>query len=153
MKPISLMDAMATLFGSEYVQQVTFIVHYGSRDETRDVDLLVVQDQSFPSTLSLLGKFDALTISLDQFEELGALADPLVTEPLLTGTLLFGKEAEWNARRSRFTRTPVNDSCARHAARRALKEMYSAFWLVADCAIKPPNPLFDPASVPQYAHV
>ncbi len=75
------------------------VVRYGS-NPGRDVDLLLVSRSEPARERVELAGLDVLHLSMARTEELARLRDPLVTEPVLTGTSLGGDRASferlWN---------------------------------------------------------
>jgi hypothetical protein len=85
-----------------YLQQnssAVFIVRYGSHRPGSDIDLLTVvpDDQVVPLYRYPNGVLDPLVVGAREFRGRLALLDPLVTEPILTGTILHGSVVEYES--------------------------------------------------------
>lgn len=73
-----------------------FLVHYGSRKQGSDVDLLVVYDQPPLQNKLYMGKLDILALGITEFMGMLKHHDVFVTEPILTGELKRGNQNSWD---------------------------------------------------------
>lgn len=103
-----------------------FLTIYGSRKQGSDIDLLAVYAGVLPHFDYSIGRLDLLALGIRQFERLLKNHDLIVTEPLLTGDLLFGDPVEWEERKQSFLETRPNDASLYHLAMRMMQVMNSA---------------------------
>jgi hypothetical protein len=91
--PRDLAQSLCNCSGA--LEGALFCCLYGSRIPGRDVDLMIVQRYASHSPHCALGRFDILQLSNTQFAQHLACLDPVATEPLLTGDLLWGNAKDW----------------------------------------------------------
>lgn len=127
----AVVDAIRALAGADYVRGALMGVWYGSGWRGHDIDVAVVQEGDSASAGVILGRLDLFVIGRRRLELLATMLDPVVTEPILTGKLLFGQQHEWRAWRRRIRATTATDSCIYHCARRSAEELIAADRLLA----------------------
>jgi hypothetical protein len=77
------------LFGLFDRKMILCVVHYGNRNG-RDIDLFVVSASEKFYSRKVIGQLDVTIIAKDQLHHLINCLNPLVTEPLLTGQVIWG---------------------------------------------------------------
>lgn len=118
---VDVIDAVRSLF-SDGGQT---IIWYGSRRDDRDVDLLAIDDEATGTTSIRLGRVDLAALTRGQFDLLVGCADPVATEPVLTGVLIAGDAAVLDTARECLLgcRPPVG--AVGHALRRSHEDSAS----------------------------
>ena len=88
-KPIKI-NQIVNLISCDLVTPILNIIWYGSRAQDGDIDLLVIteSDPNYPNFS--LGKLDISIYSNTVLDSLSTKADIVITDPILTGTNLFG---------------------------------------------------------------
>lgn len=81
------------------LDNIKFLVWYGNRVES-DVSLLAVSEKESGVHLCELLNFNILTIGKDELMRRLGLFDPLVTEPVINGYLIWGDDERWGLLRS-----------------------------------------------------
>ena len=122
-----LREALRRLLGEHYLRQTVHVVLYGSRKPERDIDIVVVQSEKARGPTLTVGRLDLFVIERKQFTALLSLLDPVITEPLLTGELLFGNSASWELLQKKTRGVAPNRAAEEHATRRSFEE-----YLIAD---------------------
>lgn len=118
---VHVVDAVQSLFSDG--EQT--IIWYGSRREGRDIDLLAIDDSASGTTSMRLGRIDLAAMTRWQFERLSTVADPVVTEPVLTGVLLVGDTAVFDDARTRLIGAHPRAEAVEHALRRSHEDSAS----------------------------
>ena len=86
MKPKAIQTVLDTIIADE---DVLLVIRFGKK-AGRDLDLLVISQIEPPQEHVEIIGLDILQFSITRTETLARLRDPLVTEPLLTGSILGG---------------------------------------------------------------
>lgn len=81
---------------------LSFAVHYGSQAGGGDIDMLAVYQCPTKRSDYCIGRIDVLALTCVQLRTCLGLHDPLVSEPLLTGSLLYGDAEEWGSIRDEY---------------------------------------------------
>jgi hypothetical protein len=125
-----LADILKTLLGARWEEKDGHAVLYGSRSKDRDIDILLIQNDGFFVPSILIGQLDLVIMDSVSFIQSMRLLDPLVLEPVQTGSHILGDSITWDGLLS-ATRTaaPVRE-CVTHLALRSLRPNSSAleFW-------------------------
>jgi hypothetical protein len=107
--------------------RVDAIIWYGSRRLDADLDLLVVTPSPSPLVHIELGRLDLLLCPQQELSFLLQYFDPLITEPLLTGSIL-AEEAGCAARAlESLGASSTNPSTTRYLLRRSLEILLDGF--------------------------
>jgi len=124
-----LRRALTCLLGENSVQKGTFAILYGSAKPDRDLDLMLLDAEFTPVSSLTIGHLDVFVLSHARFKALLGVLDLVVTEPILTGKVILGQEAEWE-RIGRETRcTPAGSSAVLHSAARSCEEFIKSLAL------------------------
>lgn len=81
------------------LEHIKFLIWYGNLIGN-DIDLMAVLERETRVRLYEPSKLDILTIGKGEFERRLKLLDPVTTEPVITGFLVMGDEAEFSELRS-----------------------------------------------------
>lgn len=122
----SVKKALGCLMGPAFLKTAVAGVWYGSRRPGADIDIMVVQESEAASIGTLCGNLDLFVLGRARFEALVKLRDPMVTEPILTGELVFGDRRVWAGLRGDLEHSAPSADCVSHCCRRALEEALSA---------------------------
>jgi hypothetical protein len=96
-------------------------VQYGNQDEAQDVDILIIQSDEPKATVFSLGRIDCLCLSTQEYSSLLDLWDPTVTEPILTGTQLYGTPKWLEQQRTLLHTLPFNTNTIQHLQRESAR--------------------------------
>ena len=99
---------------------------YGSNVETSDTDYLAVYEGQPSTPCVLLGGLDMWVLTQQDFSSHIQQLEPLVTEPLLTGELVFGSQAELSEATELLNRTSASPEITQHLLRRSLEAYVEA---------------------------
>jgi len=91
-----ILESLKILTGETFIKSSSFIVWYGSRLKGRDNDLLIVTPAAQPTSRVILGDFDLIVASMEQFTNGLSYWDPIFTEPLLTGSVISAASISWD---------------------------------------------------------
>lgn len=122
----SVKSKIRGLIGPELANTALAGVWYGSKTRGSDLDLVIIQEEE-PASLGILcGNLDLLVLGRTRFESLAKVRDPLVTEPLLSGSMLFGDSDFWRSALVEVKNTPTPEGCSTHCCRRGIEEALAA---------------------------
>ena len=76
-------------------KDIKFLIRYGDW-LGNDIDLLAVLERETEARLYEPSKLDILTIGKNEFEQRRRLFDPVITDPIITGSLLSGDKTEFS---------------------------------------------------------
>jgi len=114
-----MIELLSHLLADEH-NPLVFLAHYGSRKASADIDLLAVyRDQGVDNDRNV-GRLDLLCLSLQQFRSLLALCDPIASEPLITGNLVFGDIDHWEQIKSQYLGALPDRRCLFHLIARSV---------------------------------
>ncbi len=97
---------------SEYfLKNSYFIIHYGSKKPFSDIDFFIVSKESFSYYDGFL---DLYVLSKEDFENKISLLDISVTDPLFSGTLIYGDKNYYLNSKKRVLNTPITSESIKH---------------------------------------
>ncbi len=123
---LKIKKALITLLGNDYCENEVKVILYGSQKNGRDIDIMITQNNTFLSQAFVVGKLDIFSISYKKYEKLLKLLDPIVTEPILTGKLLFGDKKEWLKEKSNLLKQIPSNRNVNYFVNRCFEEFLSA---------------------------
>ena len=108
------------------------LVRYGSNRFGSDKDYLAVYDSPQPSYSVLLGGLDLWVTDKNGLFEYACLLDPAVSEPLLTGILVFGESLYFQKAKEALNRASPSVNTVPHLLSRSFRAYHSSSILVAN---------------------
>lgn len=93
-------------------KELIFLVEYGNKKGV-DIDLFAVYKEAECSNFAV-GKIDITRLNLNTYRELILLHDPVVTEPILGGTLLTGNQVLFKSEKKKIRKPSYNPSAVVH---------------------------------------
>ncbi len=111
------------------LEKVVFLVYYGNL-QGQDIDLLAVIESGVEINHYRPSSLDILEINEPSFWERLRLFDPVFTEPILTGSLLFGNEEVFSKARNMIKQSSPSKAAVRFLEQRSLQELgHAEFYL------------------------
>jgi len=103
-------------------QNPRLLVLYGSRIPTSDQDYLVILSERQGSPNCVLARYDILQLDMEEASALTQLRDPIITEPILTGTPIPGYEDEFKKYLQLLKESPITPAISSHLLKCAIRE-------------------------------
>jgi len=107
------------------LRDIVFLLWYGDR-KGKDVDLLVVLKDGVQLGLYEMTRWDILEVDSEDFEKRLRLFDPVITEPVITGSLLLGDLEKFTCFKKNLLSTYPSISIISFLLRRACEELENA---------------------------
>jgi hypothetical protein len=111
--------------------EMLLLLRYGSGRDQGDCDYLAVYDSSPPSPCVVLGGLDLWATDKDTLFSYISLLDPVVTEPLLTGSLVIGSSSLYDESLAALQHVSPSDRSLSHLLRRSFRAFLRAWDLCA----------------------
>ena len=108
-------------FSGDSFAEIDFIVLYGSQKPESDIDLFIVS--THPSQNYFDGWLDIYGLNREEFEYRVNHLDLSVTDPLFSGTLIYGDENYFEQLKQRIQEQPITLEAVNHNLAKAQKQM------------------------------
>ena len=110
-------------------KDIVFIIRYGNR-KGRDIDLLAVVENSIETRPYQVAQFDISEMRERDYKRKLKLLDPIVTEPVLTGSLLLGNKERFTKIRKDLLKTHPIEEGIEFLKRRAFEELNNTAYFI-----------------------
>lgn len=114
-----LLQTLEHFYGDSFAE-IDFIVLYGSQKPESDIDFFIVS--SNPSQDYFNGWLDIYELNRQEFEYLVDHLDISVTDPLFSGTLIYGDENHFQQLKQRIQDLPIIEGAISHNLAEAQKQ-------------------------------
>ncbi len=98
-----------------------FVIKYGSESKNSDTDYLAVYKNLYRTQSITAGCLDFWAISENSLEKYIQVVDPFVTEPILTGKIVYGDNDEVYSIIERVSSIEITPEAIRHLIARSFK--------------------------------
>ncbi|MFH1210778.1 MAG: hypothetical protein V1645_02565 [archaeon] len=106
-----------------HFKDVNFIILYGSQKPDKDIDLFIVSDDKSQNYFN--GWLDIFHINKDELEELVKKFNISTTDPLFSGTLIYGDINHFERLKQKIEQQPISEEAINHNLARAEKQKKS----------------------------
>lgn len=113
-----VVDILKLIYASHF-GDIRFIILYGSQKPESDIDVLVVTDSESVNFFN--GWLDIFQLNKEDFEEWVDKLDVSVTDPLFTGTLIYGDKDYYEASKQVVMKKVITEKQINHNLSRAEK--------------------------------
>ena len=118
-----------SLYPDTFQKRLVMAIWYGNRDGA-DIDLLLVAKDQYFYSASIIGKYDFILMSPELMTDYAIKYDPIVTEPILGGELLFGDTHNYKKLRYELTSTKIDSNKVSYLEMRSIEERLRCYKLI-----------------------
>jgi len=120
-----IMELLHQVFNDMF-KNIQMVIHYGSKKEYSDIDLLIIGQNLHPVHTQYL---DINTFSFTQFIELAKLYDITVTDPIFTGKVIYGDRIFLERLKQNLLNYQISESAIEYNFRKG-RESYHDYLLI-----------------------